>query len=50
MTTRMRLVPGVQRLQVMGETEVQAVRVIVDPDMPGVFGFVPLIVPENVSR
>jgi hypothetical protein len=47
---RMRLVPGVQRLQVMGETEVQAVRVIVDPDMPGVFGFVPLIVPENVSR
>jgi hypothetical protein len=47
---RMRLVPGVQRLQVMGETEVQAVRVIVDPDMPGVFGFVPLIVPENISR
>ncbi|MFD2184828.1 hypothetical protein [Rhodoplanes azumiensis] len=47
--TRMRLVPGVQRLQVMGETEVHAVRVVVDPDMPGVFSFVPLIVPENVK-
>ncbi|RAI41888.1 hypothetical protein [Rhodoplanes roseus] len=45
--TRMRLVPGIQRLQVMGETEVHAVRVVVDPDMPGVFSFVPLIVPEN---
>jgi hypothetical protein len=45
--TRMRLVPNVLRLQVMGETQVHAVRVIVDPDSPGVFGFVPLIVPEN---
>ncbi len=45
--TQMRLVPNILRLQVMGETQVHAVRVIVDPDMPGVFGFVPLIVPEN---
>jgi hypothetical protein len=44
---QMRLVPNVFRLQVMGETQVHAVRVIVDPDTPGVFGFVPLIVPEN---
>jgi len=22
-------------------------RILVDPDMPGVFGFIPLIVPEN---
>jgi hypothetical protein len=26
---------------------VHAMRVLVDPDMPGVFGFLPLIVPEN---
>ncbi len=45
--TQMRLVPNILRLQVMGETQVHAVRVIVDPDTPGVFGFVPLIVPEN---
>lgn len=44
---RMRLVPNIFRLQVMGETQVHAVRVIVDPDMPGVFGFVPLIVRDN---
>jgi hypothetical protein len=45
--TQMRLVPNIFRLQVMGETQVHAVRVIVDPDMPGVFGFVPLIVRDN---
>lgn len=45
--TRMRRVPNIFRLQVMGETQVHAVRVIVDPDMPGVFGFVPLIVRDN---
>jgi hypothetical protein len=44
---RMQLVPNVLRLQVMGDKYVHAVRVIVDPDSPGVFGFVPLIVPEN---
>jgi hypothetical protein len=26
---------------------VHGMRVIVDPDMPGVFSFAPLIVPEN---
>jgi hypothetical protein len=41
------LMPNVWRLQVMGETQVHAVRVVVDPDSPGVFGFVPLIVPAN---
>jgi hypothetical protein len=42
--------PNVLRLEVMGETHVHAVRVLVDPDSAGVFGFVPLIVPENVAR
>ena len=36
-----------KRLQVYGETQVHGVRVIVDPDTPGVFGYIPLIVPEN---
>jgi hypothetical protein len=40
-------IPHVLRLEVMGERLVHAVRVLVDPDSPGVFGFVPLIVPEN---
>jgi len=40
-------IPNVLGLQVMGESRVHAVRVLVDPDSAGVFGFVPLIVPEN---
>jgi hypothetical protein len=40
-------VPNVLRLQVFGEKDAHAVRVIVDPDSPGVFGFIPLIVLEN---
>ena len=40
-------IPGVNKLMVYGDTLVHAVRVIVDPDSPNVFGFVPLIVPEN---
>lgn len=43
-------IPNVLKLMVYGEHDVHAVRVIVDPDSPGVFGFVPLIVPENVAR
>lgn len=43
----MDVVPNVLRLQVMGENLVHAVRVTVDPDSAGVFGFIPLIVPEN---
>jgi hypothetical protein len=38
----------VLKLMVYGQNDVHAVRVIVDPDSPGVFGFVPLIVPENL--
>jgi hypothetical protein len=43
-------IPNVLKLMVYGEDDVHAVRVIVDPDSPGVFGFVPLIVPENVRK
>lgn len=41
--------PNVTRLQVMGEALVHGVQVLVDPADPGVFGFVPLIVKENVE-
>lgn len=40
-------VPGVTKLMVYGDTHIHAVRVRVDPNSPGVFGFTPLIVPEN---
>jgi hypothetical protein len=40
-------IPNVLRLMVYGEDDVHAIRVIVDPDSAGVFGFVPLIIPEN---
>jgi hypothetical protein len=40
---------NVLKLMVYGDKDVQAIRVIVDPDSAGVFGFVPLIVPENVK-
>jgi len=40
-------IPGVNKLMVYGDTLVHAVRVLVDPDGDSVFGFVPLIVPEN---
>jgi Calcineurin-like phosphoesterase len=43
----MRPVPNTFRLQVPGDNLVHAVRILVDPDAPGVFGFIPLIVPEN---
>lgn len=45
--TKLKLVPNIIRLQVMGAEQVHAVRVLVDPDDPAVFGFFPLIVPEN---
>lgn len=45
--TNYRRVPNVLRLQVMGAEHVHAMRVIVDPDSAGVFGFIPVIVPEN---
>ena len=40
-------IPGVNKLMVYGDKLVHAVRVLVDPDSSNVFGFVPLIVPEN---
>ena len=40
-------IPGVNKLMVYGDKLVHAVRVLVDPDSSSVFGFVPLIVPEN---
>ncbi len=43
----MKPIPGVWRLEVMGEQDVHAIRVTVDTEDPGVFGFKPLIVPEN---
>lgn len=45
--TSRKQIPNVLRLQVMGETQIHAVKVTVDPDSPGVFGFTPLIVPGN---
>lgn len=45
--TALRPVPNTFRLQLQGDHLVHATRVLVDPDMPGVFGFLPLIVPEN---
>lgn len=40
-------IPGVTTLMVYGEDLVHGIRVLVDPDSAGVFGFVPLIIPEN---
>ncbi len=47
LNTSRKPVPNVTALMVMGASQVHAVKVLVDPDSPGVFGFVPLIVPEN---
>jgi hypothetical protein len=45
--TDLKRIPNVWRLQVMGDSYVHAVRVTVDPASPSVFGFRPLVVPEN---
>ena len=45
--TALRSVPNTFRLQLQGDHLIHAMRILVDPDMPGVFGFLPLIVPEN---
>ena len=42
-----RRIPGVTKMMVYGDQHVHAVRVRVDPNSPGVFGFTPMIVPEN---
>lgn len=44
---QLRPVPNTLRLQLWGEGRVHAMRVVVDPDMPGVFSFAPLIIAEN---
>jgi len=49
-SSRGKAIPNVLKLMVYGEDDVHAVRVIVDPDSAGVFGFVPLIVPENLGK
>lgn len=38
---------NVTRLQVFGDSEVHAVRVLVDPASPGVFAFQPMMIPGN---
>jgi hypothetical protein len=45
--TSFKIVPNTFRLQVPGAERVHAVRVLVDPDDPAVFGIMPLVVPEN---
>jgi hypothetical protein len=45
--TKLKPIANVVRLEVFGATHVHAVKVLVDPDSPGVFGFVPLMVKEN---
>ena len=45
--TNLKPIPHVTRLQVYGAAQVHGVVVDVDPSRPGVFGFTPLIVPEN---
>jgi hypothetical protein len=47
MNAKMKPIPRVTRLQVMGAESVHAVRVSVDPDSPGVWGFTEILVPEN---
>ena len=41
------VIRNVTRLEVMGAPQVDAVRVTVDPDLPGLFSFTPFLVPEN---
>ncbi|MGL5445899.1 MAG: hypothetical protein ACRDBL_01145 [Rhabdaerophilum sp.] len=45
--TNLKPIAKTKRLQVYGANQVHGVRVTVDPDSPGVFGFIPLIVAEN---
>ncbi len=44
---QLRPVPNTLRLQLWGQSKVHAMRVVVDPDMPGVFSFAPLIISQN---
>jgi hypothetical protein len=48
--SRKRTIENATRLMVMGADEVHAVRIIVDPAEPGLFGFMALRVPENAVK
>lgn len=43
-------IANTMRLMLYGDGDLHAVRVLVDPASAGVFGFVPMIVPENLDR
>jgi hypothetical protein len=45
--TNLKPIPKTKRLQVYGAAQVHGVRVIVDPDSVGVFGYIPMIIAEN---
>lgn len=48
--SRKRTIENATRLMVMGADEIHAVRVIVDPAEPGLFGFMALRVPANAVK
>ena len=43
-------IPGVTKVMTFGEGEIHGVKITVDPDTAGVFGFTPIVVPENLSN
>ena len=43
-------IPGVTKVMTFGEGEVHGVRITVDPDTASVFGFSPIVVPENLAN
>lgn len=45
--TNLKPIPKTKRLQVYGASQVHGVLVTVNPNTPGVFGYTPLIAPEN---
>lgn len=49
-TAKKDTIQNVMRLQVMGASEIHAVRVTVDPMNPMLFSFTPFFVPENIPK
>ena len=43
-------IPGITNLMLWGETQIHGLKVTVDPDSPGVFGFTSIIIPENIKQ
>ena len=43
-------IPGVTKVMTFGEGEIHGVKITVDPDTAGVFGFTPIVVPGNLSN